>query len=130
MTGYQHALAREARDRTERQTQGLGLFDFPVRPPATDESRVLPLAGTIEGAYQAWRATAEGSWLFDVMRWRALALVRAGESRVGTKALVEWARAQHKATINNDFTALIARELLENEAELHGAIECRQRSAA
>jgi hypothetical protein len=105
----------------------LTLFD--VRPPSANEQAALPLRGTIAGAYAAWRGTAEGARLFDVMRWRALALVRAGEGRVSVKGLVEWCRAEYKQEINNSHTSLIARELLQWEPELHGKIECRQRNA-
>ncbi len=103
---------------------------FAIRKPSDSEQRTLPIRGTIQGEYDAWRATELGQHIYDVIRYRALALVRAGEARIGMKALFEWARSTQKVTLDNNYTALVARELLDREPELRDVVELRQRTAA
>lgn len=67
---------------------------------------------------------------------RALRLLAVGASRIGVKAL--WESMRYDAMVrtdtrewklNNDFTALYARLLIERNAQLATVIETRRRSA-
>jgi hypothetical protein len=114
-----------------QQATDLPLFGFPTMPAVTEaEDRFLELPETTEGRYAEWRKTDDGRRLFEIMRWRAVALVRAGEQRVGAKALFEWVRSTHHVSIDNTFTALVGRELLDCEPELKDKIHLRERRAA
>ena len=106
------------------------LFAWPQRPPALIEQTVASLPGaTIQGNYDAWRRTTEGTLAFNAFVRRALASQRQGE-RLSAKALCEAVRAELKMKLNNSFTALLAREAESAEAVLAGAFEKRQRKAA
>lgn len=105
------------------------LFDpWPTAPAAKDEQQALSLPGTIQGRYDDWKRSEDGQRVMEAITVRALALGRMGEQRISSKRLVEEVRAALHREINNDFTALIARELNEYP-ELVGKIELRQRKA-
>lgn len=114
-------------------TAGLPMFDapwWPEAPKVKAESLCLPIPGTIDGDYKAWRESPEGEQAFACLAQRALELATTGQRRVSTKALFEWYRSLHRLPINNDWTALVARELVDRFEALKGKIEMRQRKAA
>jgi len=74
--------------------------------------------------------------VYQGLRTIALALNRAGFKRYSMKAIYERLRFAVIEThgepwkLNNDFTALYARKLMEDEPELVGFFELRERTAA
>lgn len=107
------------------------LYAPPRRPaPGPAEQRVLPIDGTLQARYEAWRRSDEGAWVFATIRERALDEARDGAQRIGVKGLVEDVRRDLKVHANNSYTALIARELRDTEPELEDLIELRERTAA
>lgn len=107
----------------------LPLFAWPETPAVPEvEQKVLPFSGTIQGRYEAWKKTEDGIRVMEAISVRAFALAAQGEQRIGSKRLVEMVRAALHLEINNDYTALIARELNQYPA-LRGKIELRQRKA-
>lgn len=103
----------------------------PVRPaPGPAERRTLPIDGTLQARYEAWRQTDEGRVVYDEIRGRALAAARAGERRIGVKGITEEVRRALRTSINNTLVALIARELRDREPVLRPLIELRERTAA
>jgi hypothetical protein len=76
-------------------------------------------------------------WVADALEEMALDALADGERRVGVKHFVEVLRWRYrKATtgepwrLNNSFTALYARLLIERRPELAELIETRERRAA
>lgn len=137
MTTYAEEHRKQRQADAESQALSTPLFSgldhgyIPTRPTVTRvEQRSLPIQGTLEGEYHAWRATALGEFVVETMRMRALDLVRRGATRVGVKALAEWVRGEKQVEVNNSLVALVARELREREPELRDRIELRQRTAA
>lgn len=111
-----------------------GLFaplDLPPRRPSPGpaEQRVLPIDGTLQARYEAWRRSEEGGWVFATIRERALEEAREGAQRIGVKGIVEAVRRELRVAVNNSATAFIARELWETVPALRGLIELRQRTA-
>lgn len=90
----------------------------------------MPIDGTLQARYDAWRKTEDGERVYAEVRARALAAASAGDRRIGVKAIVEAVRADLKVKVNNSATALMARELYEQHPALRDLIELRQRSAA
>lgn len=104
---------------------------FPTRPEVQVADQLYaPLEGTNQGRYEAWRRTGTGERVYAEVRRRALLMAARGERRVGTKALCEDLRKEWRVTINNTFTALIARELIDEHPHLLGIVELRERRAA
>jgi hypothetical protein len=74
--------------------------------------------------------------IYRLLRQMALEYKRAGNARCGMKMLWEVLR-YHSAVqtrgepykLNNNYTALYARELMRNEPELRGFFETRERRA-
>lgn len=135
MNAYEEELAKQRTAKANAQAlstdlfSGLDLGDYPSRPLVRHaEQRSLPIKGTIEGDYHAWRQTELGKQVYGMMRGRALELAAGGSKRIGMKAVAEWVRAQ-KVIVNNSYVALISRELLETEPSLEGKIEQRERTA-
>lgn len=119
----------------------LGL-ELPARPwpqapqaPA-DEQREIPLERTIQAEYDAWRGTHDGieAWRFIRERAKQLsAAVPPGKRKKGALSidwLVQLARKDLHLSINNDFRAQLARDLIEVHPELSDLIERRRRTAA
>lgn len=103
---------------------------YPTRPPATDEQRTLPLGCTLEARYTAWRGSLEGATSYAWIKREALRRWYAGTRRLSAKGLVELCRATTQLPINNDFTALIARQLGDDFPALLPLFELRKRHVA
>ena len=103
---------------------------FPTAPEARNEQRTLSIGGTIQGQYDAWLASVDGGRAFAAVESLALVHARAGTSRLSINFIVEQIRSTLQLSINNDFRALIARDLLETHPALKGLIEVRQRKAS
>ena len=90
---------------------------------------------SIEAAFLEFHA--ENPDVYRELRTLAHSLKAAGRSHYGIKALYEVVRF-HRALqttddhfkLNNNFTALYARMLMEQEPDLVGFFELRQRTAA
>lgn len=111
-------------------TAGLGLFaaPWPEVPRAPQhEQLVAPIDGTIQAAYEAWRATPDGALVYAHILSSALLLAESGQSRIGAKALAERARDELHRHINNSHVALIARDLVRDEPVLRGLLNMRER---
>ena len=89
---------------------------------------------SIEKRYEYW-VQENGLVLEEALRLARARLDR-GETFISAKALWEELRVSLNATheggyrLNNDFTAIVARRLLEIEPRLIGVIETRTRRAA
>lgn len=76
--------------------------------------------------------------VYDALRKLAVDLVQMGHERVGMKMLFEVVRWQHAMRttkdggfkLNNDFTALYARLLMDREPALAGRFETREMRGA
>lgn len=105
-------------------TPQLDMFDG-ASPPARKP--------TITEAFEAFHTA--NPHVFEEMRRLALARVARGERRVGAKALWEELRESIRVRklgnwkLNNSYTAMYARKLLDAEPALVGKIELRQRKA-
>jgi len=113
----------------ERQAEGLGLFDWPEARTEMIEQTVLPVGGTIEARWQAWR---DGPGQVALVRMGEEAVRRVdelGETRLSAKALVEEYRREHHAPINNVLTPMIARWIEAHYPATAGRFERRARSA-
>ncbi len=135
MNAYEEEVAKQRAAKSQQQALSTDLFagldqgDFPSRPIVQRaEQPSLPIKGTIEGDYHAWRQTDLGKQVYGMMRDRALELAAGGAKRIGMKAVAEYVRAQ-KVIVNNTFVAMIARELVEREKSLAEKIERRERTA-
>ena len=103
--------------------------DWPQAPPAPPvEQTVLPIGGTLEARYAAWRSSAEGCVVFGVIHDRALRAASQGAKRIGVKRLAEDVRGDLKRKVNNSLVAFIARELATDPA-LAGRIKMRVRKS-
>lgn len=110
---------------------------WPTAPPApVDEQREIPLERTIQAEYDAWRGTEDGLQAWDFIRHKAKALSAAvppGKRKKGALSidwLVQLARKELRLSINNDFRALLSRDLITVHPELNDLIERRRRTAA
>lgn len=103
---------------------------WPQAPAAGDEPRTLPLDGTLEARYRAWRATDDGARVYEAIRIRALGLFAGGAQRISVNACMEHARNSLKLPCNNTWRAPIARDLIDDCPALKHAIELRKRTAA
>ncbi len=103
---------------------------WPESPPATDENRVLPIEGTDEGRYRAWRKTEDGARVYEWIALYALAKADAGAKRISINAAMEGARAALRLPCNNTHRSLISRDLVETYPRLRGPIELRERKAS
>lgn len=105
-------------------TPQLDMFDG-ATPPARKP--------TITEAFDAFHTA--NPHVFAELKRLALARIARGETRIGVKALWEELRESIRVQklgdwkLNNSFTALYARKLLEHEPMLVGVIETRQRKA-
>ena len=86
----------------------------------------------IEAAF--WRFHDENPKVYDALKVLAFQLVDRGHEHYGIKALCEVVRFEHVMVtndasfkINNNFTALYARELMRREPRLSGFFETRER---
>lgn len=127
-------LEQRRREKAASQQADFDAMFAPLPPvaPAVNlaEQREMAIGGTLEARYWAWRATEDGVLVYGAIRDEALREVRAGNTRVSSKGLVEWARRTYRIHVNNSYTAHIARELYDTEPELRGALELRERNAA
>lgn len=107
------------------------LHDVPKRQPAGPaEQRILPIDNSTEARYTRWRETEGGRLAFAAVHEKAMQEVDAGATRIGSKALTEWARGTLRLSIDNRFTPYIGRELADREPELKKLMEFRERTAA
>jgi hypothetical protein len=112
-------------------TRQASLFDFPTAPPApAAEQRVLPIRGTIQERYEVFRATDDGRQVWEYFCRHALEEVAAGAKRLSAKELVERIRFQKKISINNSYTALLARDCEADHPVTRGLFERRERKAS
>jgi hypothetical protein len=112
------------------QPNQLSLFD--PRPPVEEPDYTD--CQTIAERFEAFHA--RNPQVYAALRDMALELHARGHRQYGIKALYEVLRFNaamqtHGDTfkLNNDFTALYARLLMEQEPKLKGFFEIRQRSA-
>lgn len=107
------------------------LFSWPESPPApTEEQRELPLPGTAEERFAAWRGTPDGERAYTWMRDEARREVAYGTRRLSAKSLVERCRALHRVKINNSWTPLIARAIQADLPATRGLFKDRMRRVA
>jgi len=109
----------------------LALFSAP--PPA---ARPRPATGKRPSITERWEEFhAANPHVMDQLMVIALARLERGAKRVGVKALWEECRENLRVKklgeyrLNNDFTALYARRMIELEPRLEGVIELRKRKA-
>jgi len=100
---------------------------FPTAPPASVEQAVLPIRGTIEERYRAWRTTEPD--VYTEIERRAVARAEGGATRVETNKITADVRGEWRVKINNDFRALIARDLRTAHPILRPLIHVRARRA-
>jgi hypothetical protein len=117
--------------------EGLSLFAgdasaqaWPESAAAATEQREIPLDGTIEQRYQAWRATPEGTAAFQWIAGRATSMVAQGATRLSIAQLVEGYRFNERASVNNTYRAPMVRELEDRYPILRGLFEARVRRSA
>lgn len=107
------------------------LFDWPEAPAApAEEQRELPLPGTAEERFTAWRGTQDGQAAYGWMLAMAAREASFGVRRLSAKALVERCRAFRKVKINNDWTPLIARAIQADVPATRGLFKDRMRRVA
>jgi hypothetical protein len=99
-------------------------------PAALTEQRELPIDGTIEARYQAWRATEEGQDAYQWIVTRATSMVAQGATRLSIAQLVEGYRFAKRRSVNNTFRAPMVRELEDGYPILRGLFESRVRRSA
>lgn len=88
--------------------------------------------------YREWRETPDGKYVFASARSLARTLVAKGFKRFGAKALWERIRFDRAVDLgpdhasgyklNNNYTAFLARELMETYPDLAGLFETRAQS--
>lgn len=109
----------------EEQVRGT-LFDpttFPMRPAA----RRVEQRSLTEERFHHWLDTPGGRAAWTWILAQATRLAVAGADRIGAKALVEECRKALKVTINNSWTALLGRRLIDEDPLLFtDRIECRE----
>src|SRR5687767_16032127 len=74
----------------------------PTAAPVTSaEQRNLPLQGSVEQLYQAWRLTDEAADIFALLREAAAKWIAGGVATVGRRSLWEgvWLRLQGQARV-------------------------------
>jgi hypothetical protein len=116
---------------TPSETQDLfAPLEVPSKRPAAGsaEQPHLPIEGTLQARYDAWRQTEQGKLVYAECRDEALKQVRAGARRIAVKGIVELVRATLKVQVNNSAVALLARELFDREPVLRPLIELRERT--
>jgi hypothetical protein len=125
---------RDAFARSQQAASDADLFGtmgWPTTPKVErTEQRNIGLPGSIDADYAAWRGTADGQRVYAAVVDRAIGLVAGGATRLSIGALVEWVRSTLRLSVNNDYRALIARELVDSEPGLAELIEMRTRKAA
>ena len=116
---------------------GLSLFAveasaaaWPQAPAAGDEQRTLPVEGTLEGAYRAWRDSDDGRHAWGWLVCRATELVAQGANRLSIGQLAEAYRMLERRSLNNSHRALLVRDLEDAYPALRGLFETRQRKAS
>lgn len=110
-------------------TAQLSLFDTrPIAEPDYDDCR------TIAERFEAFHA--RNPHVYQTLRDMALEMRRRGHRQYGIKALFEVLRFNYAMRtegdtfkLNNNYTALYARLLMDNEPELDGFFELRRRTA-
>lgn len=107
------------------------LFHQPPEPPSGPPTDVREFEAGHAG-YVAWKATELGWRAWRYMEAMALDLAARRELRIGAKALVEQARRNltPKVEINNNWTCLIADDLVARHPHLEELIERRKRKSA
>lgn len=101
-------------------TQYTGATGWPERPPVpptADEQRPLK-----EAAYRRWLETEDGQLAWWWMRDRALIRAHNGARQIGVKGIVERCREVLMVSINNSWTAYIARDLVDGDPERFGPL--------
>ena len=86
------------------------LFDHPIRPREEARQHVLPVRGTIEERYRAWRATEDGAALWDAFCREAVTQASLGARRLSGKGIAETIRARLRRHLNNSHVALLVRD--------------------
>ena len=94
-----------------------------------------PVAPTIEERFESFHR--ENPHIYDELLFMALRLKHRGRKRYGIATLFEVLRYKKDIEstgsagfkLNNDFRALYARRLMNNEPELRGFFEIRRRRA-
>ena len=81
-----------------------------------------------EERFHAWLATPDGTVAMEWIEQRAVRRYDAGERRIGAKELTEACRKALRVRINNSWTSVLARRLVDRHPELRDVIELRQRS--
>ena len=81
-------------------------------------------------AYRVWRGTEDGLRVWSVLQDLALAETYRGATRLSVKFLVEKIRHDHRVTIDNSFTALLADDLARCYPHMAKLIERRVRKSA
>lgn len=126
---YRAKKQREADDLLRSEFNG-GL-DAPTRPRVTHaEQRELSLDRTLTQSYERWRGTVDGMAVYAEVLARVMRAAAAGSTRIGVKLIVELVRHDLKTSVNNSFSALMAREVLDEHPELAPLVELRERKAA
>lgn len=110
---------------------------WPTSPPApAAEQREIPLEPTIQQEYERWRQTEPGVlvWVFIQRKARELAAAippgQRKKGRLSVDWLVQLARRELRLSVNNDYRALLGRDLVEAHPSLGDLIERRRRTAA
>lgn len=99
-------------------------------PPTGPRKAPPRKAANTREAYWAWRKTEDGKKAWAGIRDMALGSLKAGESRISAKSLVELERGAEAIEINNTYTAYVADELVERYPALLPLIERRRRKKA
>ena len=108
------------------------MFGVPAGTPPADRAKAPEPELTIDQRFEAFHA--ENPHVLDEMLKLARKELAKGTRRIGAKALWEDLRSWLKTTgqpykLNNSYTALYARKLVEIEPALDGVIEFRRRKS-
>ncbi len=98
------------------------------------DHETAPVASTtpqsLGAKFAAWRVTQDGVRAFEAIDQLAREQYQANTQRIGVKELVESVRKSTHIHINNSYTSLIARDLVDLYPEYRDLIELRPRNAA
>ena len=75
-----------------------------------------------QGAFEASRETELGRRVYEVLRYRALALVRAGCAPVLVSSLMEWSETTQHLVLAGEWAGALAAALMEQEPDLRGKL--------
>lgn len=94
----------------------------------------LPVWGdrrkSLDVRYFEWRHSEQGRELAHQVEQVALAQARAGAARISINLIFEQLRQAQRASIDNSFRALLARELRKRHPVLTDKIHIKDRKAA